>query len=66
MSAATTKVWFVTGASSGIGAGAARAAIMAGHRVVATGRNIEKLRGALVDIAGDDVLLERLDVTDEA
>ena len=63
MSAATTKVWFVTGAGSGIGAGVARAALKAGHRVVATGRSVEKLRGALSDVAGDDLLLQRLDVT---
>ena len=60
------KVWFITGAGSGIGAGVARAARKAGHRVVATGRNIEKLRNALADVAGDDLLLERLDVTSEA
>ena len=61
-----SKVWFVTGANSGIGAGVARAAIKKGHRVVASGRNMEKLRNALADDAGDDLLLERLDVTDEA
>ena len=66
MTAATQKVWFVTGAGSGIGAGVAIAAIKAGHRVVATGRNIHKLRSALADVAGVDLLLERLDVTDEA
>jgi NAD(P)-dependent dehydrogenase (short-subunit alcohol dehydrogenase family) len=65
MSVATTKVWFVTGAGSGIGAGVARAAIKAGHRVVATGRNMQKLRAALADVAGDNLLLERVDVTDE-
>ena len=66
MTDATAKVWFVTGAGSGIGAGVARAAIRAGHRVVATGRNTHKLRSTLGDVAGDDLLLERLDVTDEA
>jgi NAD(P)-dependent dehydrogenase (short-subunit alcohol dehydrogenase family) len=60
------QVWFVTGAGSGIGAGVARAARKAGHRVVATGRNIEKLRNALADVAGEDLILERLDVTSEA
>jgi NAD(P)-dependent dehydrogenase (short-subunit alcohol dehydrogenase family) len=63
MSSATTKVWFVTGAGSGIGRSVARAAIKAGHRVVATGRNVEKLRNALADSAGDNLLLQRLDVT---
>ena len=66
MSAITSKVWFVTGANSGIGAGVARAALKAGHRVVATGRNMDKLRTALAGAAGDALLMERLDVTDEA
>jgi NAD(P)-dependent dehydrogenase (short-subunit alcohol dehydrogenase family) len=60
------KVWFITGAGSGIGAATARAARKAGHRVVATGRNLEKLREALAEVAGDDLLLEQLDVTSEA
>jgi len=59
------KVWFITGAGSGIGAGTARAALRAGDRVIATGRNLDKLRNAYGDIAGDDLLLERLDVTSE-
>jgi NAD(P)-dependent dehydrogenase (short-subunit alcohol dehydrogenase family) len=45
-----SKVWFITGAGSGIGAGTARAALKAGHRVVATGRSLEKLRSALGDV----------------
>ena len=39
-----SKVWFVTGAGSGIGTGIARAALKAGDRVVATGRNLDKVR----------------------
>jgi NAD(P)-dependent dehydrogenase (short-subunit alcohol dehydrogenase family) len=66
MSADDKKVWFVTGAGSGIGAAVTRAAIRAGHRVVASGRNVQKLRSALADIAGDDLLLQMLDVTDAA
>jgi len=66
MTDAKTKVWFVTGAGSGIGAGVTRAAIKAGYRVVATGRNVEKLRSALADVAGDNLLLQRLDVTSAA
>jgi NAD(P)-dependent dehydrogenase (short-subunit alcohol dehydrogenase family) len=58
------KTWFVTGANSGIGAGVARAALAAGHRVVVTGRNMEKLRAAFPN--GDDAALAliQLDVTD--
>jgi len=59
------KVWFITGAGSGIGAGTARAALRAGDRVIATGRNLDKLRNAYRDGGGDDLLLERLDVTSE-
>ena len=36
------KVWFITGAGSGIGAATARAALKAGDRVVATGRNPDR------------------------
>ncbi len=33
------KVWFITGASRGMGVDIAKAALAAGHAVVATGRN---------------------------
>jgi NAD(P)-dependent dehydrogenase (short-subunit alcohol dehydrogenase family) len=42
-------VWFVTGAGSGIGADVLNAALRAGDRVVATGRNLEKVRAAYRD-----------------
>jgi NAD(P)-dependent dehydrogenase (short-subunit alcohol dehydrogenase family) len=61
-----SKVWFITGAGSGIGAAAARAAVKAGDRVVATGRNLDKVREALGDIAGEKVAFIALDVTNEA
>ncbi|HZZ34911.1 MAG TPA: SDR family NAD(P)-dependent oxidoreductase [Caulobacteraceae bacterium] len=60
-----SKVWFVTGAGSGIGAGVAMAALRAGDRVVATGRNLEKLRGAYGD-AGEKIAFVQLDVADAA
>jgi NAD(P)-dependent dehydrogenase (short-subunit alcohol dehydrogenase family) len=50
-----SKVWFITGAGSGIGAGAAKAALKAGDRVVATGRNVQKLRNALRDVASENL-----------
>ena len=43
------NVWFVTGAGSGIGAGVAKAAIQARHRVVATGRNTDPVAQAVGD-----------------
>ncbi|NOK21110.1 SDR family NAD(P)-dependent oxidoreductase [Corallococcus carmarthensis] len=60
-----SKVWFVTGASSGIGAGVVRAALEAGERVVATARNVEKLRSAIGEQAGDRLAFLPLDVTKE-
>src|SRR5882762_4620799 len=61
-----SKVWFITGAGSGIGAGTARAALNVGDRVVATGRNLDKVRDALHDVAGDNLAFIQLDVADEA
>ena len=61
-----SKVWFITGAGSGIGAGAAKAALAAGDRVVATGRNVQKVRNALCDAAGESLEILQLDVSDEA
>ena len=61
-----SKVWFITGAGSGIGAATAKAALKAGDRVVATGRNVEKLRHALRDVASDNLEVFPLDVSDEA
>ena len=61
-----SKVWFITGAGSGIGAGIARAALKAGDRVVATGRTVSKVRNALRDVAGDNVAFIQLDVANES
>lgn len=61
-----SNVWFITGASSGIGAGVVKAALAAGHRVVATARNLDKLRAALPTDADDRLVLVPLDVTSEA
>ena len=61
-----SKVWFVTGASSGIGAAMVEAALEARHRVVATARNLEKLRSVLGKPASDRLALVQLDVSSEA
>jgi NAD(P)-dependent dehydrogenase (short-subunit alcohol dehydrogenase family) len=61
-----SKVWFVTGANSGIGAGIAKAALQAGVRVVATGRNMDKLRAAFADEDEQNLALVRLDVSPPA
>jgi NAD(P)-dependent dehydrogenase (short-subunit alcohol dehydrogenase family) len=60
-----SKVWFITGAGSGIGAATARAALKAGDRVIATGRNLDKVRNALRDVAGDNLAFVQLDVAHE-
>jgi NAD(P)-dependent dehydrogenase (short-subunit alcohol dehydrogenase family) len=60
-----SKVWFVTGANSGIGAGVARAALQAGDRVVATGRNMDKLRAAFAGEDERNLALVQLDISEE-
>jgi NAD(P)-dependent dehydrogenase (short-subunit alcohol dehydrogenase family) len=59
-----SKVWFITGAGSGIGAETARAALGAGDRVVATGRNLDKMSNALRGVASDRLAVVQLDVAD--
>src|SRR5438270_14099974 len=61
----TNKVWFITGAGSGLGTGIAKAALSAGDRVVATGRNIEKVRNSFPDVAPENIAFVQLDVADE-
>ena len=58
------KAWLVTGAGRGLGVDIAKAALAAGHAVVATGRNPEKVSAAVGE--HDDLLAVRLDVTDTA
>ncbi|MEH2147184.1 SDR family oxidoreductase [Nostoc sp.] len=60
-----SKVWFITGAGSGIGTGIAKAALHSGDRVVATGRNLDKVRNALRDVTSKNLAFVQLDVTDE-
>jgi NAD(P)-dependent dehydrogenase (short-subunit alcohol dehydrogenase family) len=58
------KVWLVTGAGRGMGVDITKAALAAGHAVVATGRNPQRVSAALG--AQDDLLVVKLDVTDPA
>jgi NAD(P)-dependent dehydrogenase (short-subunit alcohol dehydrogenase family) len=60
-----SKVWFITGSNSGIGLGIAKAALAGGHRVVATGRNMEKLTAAFSDVSHENLELVQLDVSDQ-
>lgn len=58
------RVWFITGASRGIGAHIAEAALAQGDAVVATSRNVDAVEKRLG--ARDALLPLALDVTDEA
>src|SRR6266516_7277369 len=60
-----SKIWFITGAGSGIGKGIAKAALCAGDCVVATGRNLEKVRKVYPDVAPENIAFVQLDVTEE-
>src|SRR5579862_112491 len=58
------KVWFITGAGRGMGVNFAKAALAAGHSVVASGRDkdrVEKILGQ-----SNDLLAVKLDVTSRA
>ncbi|MEN9384561.1 MAG: hypothetical protein RL323_1704 [Pseudomonadota bacterium] len=55
------KVWFITGAGRGLGVDLVKAALAAGHAVVATGRNPAKVAAAIGD--HPDLLCLKLDVT---
>src|SRR5436309_1875690 len=61
---ANRKIWFITGAARGMGVDFAKAALAAGHAVVATGRDT----GAVAKVVGklDDLLVVKLDVTNGA
>src|SRR5438045_3525299 len=56
------KVIFITGAGRGMGTDIAKAALAAGHAVVATGRNPDAVSKAVGD--ADDLLVIKLDITD--
>src|SRR3954470_18362098 len=57
-----TKTWLITGAGRGMGVEFARAALAAGHNVVATGRNPETVTSAVGE--HENLLVTALDVTD--
>jgi len=58
------QVWLITGAGRGLGLAIAKAALAAGHAVVATGRNPAKVTQAIG--GADDLLVVKLDVTQPA
>ncbi|MGD0243450.1 MAG: SDR family NAD(P)-dependent oxidoreductase, partial [Streptosporangiaceae bacterium] len=58
------KVFLITGAGRGMGADIVRSALAAGHAVVATGRNPQRVSETLGP--HEDLLVTALDVTDPA
>src|SRR3954447_2582576 len=58
------KTWFITGAGRGMGVHFVKAALSAGHAVVATGRDIDRIADALG--RSEDLLIVKLDVTSRA
>src|ERR1700736_4544432 len=61
----TDRVFLITGASSGIGAATARAAVADGGRVVLAARSLEKLEALAEELGGAErAIAVRCDVTD--
>ena len=58
------KVWLITGAGRGMGVDIAKAALAAGHKVVATGRNTDRVAKAIG--GAENLLVVKLDVTRRA
>ena len=58
------KVWLITGAGRGMGVDITKAALAAGHKVVATGRNTENVAKALGE--NENLFIVKLDVTKQA
>src|SRR5438876_388618 len=58
------KIWFITGASRGMGVDFVKAALAAGHAVVGTGRDPYAVAKAVGDL--DDLRVVKLDVTSRA
>src|SRR6202045_1011340 len=61
---AITKVWLITGAGRGLGVDIAKAALAGDHKVVATGRNTDKVAKALGKYP--ELLIVKLDITKPA
>src|ERR1700676_4421006 len=60
----TNNVWFITGAGGGMGLDITKAALTADHKVVATGRDTDKVAQAVGESA--NLFVVKLDVTNSA
>jgi NAD(P)-dependent dehydrogenase (short-subunit alcohol dehydrogenase family) len=56
-----SKVWFITGASSGIGLEITKSALAAGYKVLATGRDTEKVSNA-IGVTSGNLIVAKMDV----
>jgi NAD(P)-dependent dehydrogenase (short-subunit alcohol dehydrogenase family) len=56
------KVWLITGASRGLGVNLTKAALAAGFKVVATGRNTDKVADA-IGVSSDNLFILKIDIT---
>jgi NAD(P)-dependent dehydrogenase (short-subunit alcohol dehydrogenase family) len=61
----TVKVWFVTGASKGLGLTLVKELLRKGYKVAATSRNVDELKKA-VNVTSESLLLLQVDVVNEA
>src|ERR1700735_3899090 len=61
MTATDKNVWLLTGAGRGMGTDIAKAALEAGHAVVATGRDPKRVAAAIGE--HDDLAVVELDIT---
>ena len=56
------KVWLITGASRGLGLHITKAALAAGHKVIATGRDTNKV-AKFISVSSDNLFVVKMDVT---
>ncbi|KAJ7131767.1 hypothetical protein C8R43DRAFT_1133702 [Mycena crocata] len=66
MASDNTRVWLVTGTSSGLGLALVKAILAAGDRVIATLRNPAQIKDLEADYPRERLLVQRLDVTNVA
>jgi len=59
-----SKVWFITGASSGIGLEITKSALAAGYKVLATGRDTEKVSNA-IGVTSGNLIVAKMDVANQ-
>src|ERR1700760_3685248 len=60
------KVWYITGASKGLGLALVKKLIAEGHQVAATSRSLESLEDAMAGAPADQFLPLEVDLSDEA